>query len=141
MRDVIRSLKSESTVLVSSHILSEISQTCDRLLVLNQGRLVAQGTETELAGRFHIGGSVDFVLRGEASAIRTLLEAQDGVKKVIDLGTDGDNVRVRVSMAEDVRETLVDALVGAHVGVRGVSDAHDELEGIFLDLTATEGEA
>ncbi len=141
MREVIRSLKSESTVLVSSHILSEISQTCDRLLVLNQGRLVAQGTETELAGRFHIGGSVDFVLRGALAEIRTLLEAQSDVKKVIDLGADGDNVRLRVSMANDVREVLVGALVAAGVGIRGVSDAHDELEGIFLDLTAAEGEA
>ena len=141
MREVIRSLKSESTVLVSSHILSEISQTCDRLLVLNQGRLVAQGTETELAGRFHIGGSVDLVLRGDLVEIRTLLEAQADVKKVIDLGADGDNVRVRVSMANDVREELVATLVAAGLGVRGVSDAHDELEGIFLDLTSTEGEA
>ncbi len=141
MREVIRSLKSESTVLVSSHILSEISQTCDRLLVLNQGRLVAQGTETELAGRFHIGGSVDLVLRGDLADIRTRLEAQSDVKKVIDLGADGDNVRLRVSMANDVREDLVGALVAAGVGIRGVSDAHDELEGIFLDLTAAEGEA
>ncbi len=141
MRDVIRSLKSESTVLVSSHILSEISQTCDRLLVLNQGRLVAQGTEHELAGRFHIGGSVDLVLRGDATEVRSLLEAQADVKKVIPLGQDGDSVRVRVSMANDVRENLVSALVQGGFGVRGVTDAHDELEGIFLDLTASEGEA
>ena len=141
MRAVIRSLKSESTVLVSSHILSEISQTCDRILVLNQGRLVAQGTESELAGRFHIGGSVDFVLRGDLEKIRLLLEGQDGVKKVIDLGSDGDAVRFRVSMAEDIREDLVGALVGTGVGIRGVSDAHEELEGIFLDLTQMEGQA
>jgi len=141
MRKVIRSLKSESTVLVSSHILSEISQTCDRILVLSQGRLVAQGTELELAGRFHIGGSVDFILRGEPSKIRTVLEAQEGVKKVIDLEADGDDVRLRVSMAEDVREALVRTLVGEGFGIRGVHDAHEELEGIFLDLTAMEGEA
>ena len=141
MRAVIRSLKSESTVLVSSHILSEISQTCDRILVLNQGRLVAQGTESELAGRFHIGGSVDFVLRGDLEKIRLLLEGQDGVKKVIDLGSDGDAVRFRVSMAEDIREDLVGALVGTGGGIRGVSDAHEELEGIFLDLTQMEGQA
>jgi len=141
MREVIRSLKSESTVLVSSHILSEISQTCDRILVLNQGRLVAQGTETELAGRFHIGGSVDLVLRGDLSAARALLEAEAGVKKVIDLGSDAEAVRVRVSMSEDIREQLVGALVAAGFGIRGVSDAHEELEGIFLDLTAMEGQA
>lgn len=141
IRKVIRGLKKECTVLLSSHILSEISQTCDRILVLNQGRLVAQGTETELAGRFHIGGSVDLGLRGDSATIRSIIEAQDGVKKLIELSA-GDGVStVRVSMVDDVRESLVSALVGAGIGIRSVTDAHDELEGIFLELTDNGGEA
>ena len=141
MRAVIRSLRAESTVLVSSHILSEISQTCDRILVLNQGRLVAQGTETELAGRFHIGGSIDMKLRGDRDQIHSLLSAAPKVKKVIDLRTEDEAVDVRVSMESDAREALVKLLVDADIGVRGVTDAHDELEGIFLDLTRLEGES
>ena len=141
IRSVIRGLAEESTVLVSSHILSEISQTADRILVLNQGRLVAQGTEAELAGRFHIGGSVDMVLRGERSEIESTLNANASVKKLIDLDSDGDDVVLRISMAEDVREDLVAALVEKGIGVRGVANAHDELEGIFLDLARLEGDA
>ncbi len=141
MRSVIRSLRTESTVLVSSHILSEISQTCDRILVLNQGRLVAQGTETELAGRFHIGGSVDFLLRGEEKECRTVLNGIEQVKKIILLETDGDDLALRVNMTEDVREQLVESLVQNNIGVRGVANAHDELEGIFLDLARLEGDA
>ena len=49
MRSLIRGLKDKHTVLVSSHILSEISETCDRLLVLREGRIVARGTEAELS--------------------------------------------------------------------------------------------
>jgi len=141
MRSVIRSLRTESTVLVSSHILSEISQTCDRILVLNQGRLVAQGTESELAGRFHIGGSVDFLLRGEEAVCRQVLEGAENVKKVIVLDTEGDDVSLRVNMGEDVREQLVEILVKNNIGIRGVANAHDELEGIFLDLARLEGDA
>ena len=141
MRSVIRSLRAESTVLVSSHILSEISQTCDRILVLSQGRLVAQGTETELAGRFHIGGSIDLRLRGKEDACRAILEGADQVKKVILLDQQGDELSLRVNMAEDVREQLVALLVENNVGIRGVVNAHDELEGIFLDLARVEGEA
>ena len=141
IREVIRGLKEECTVLLSSHILSEISQTCDRILVLNQGRLVAQGTETELAGRFHIGGSVDLGLRGDQATIRSIIEAQSGVKKLIELSAGEGVSNVRVSMADDVRETLVGALVGAGIGIRSVTDAHDELEGIFLELTDNGGEA
>ncbi|MEL6345711.1 MAG: ABC transporter ATP-binding protein, partial [Myxococcota bacterium] len=70
MREVVRGLSAEATVLISSHILSEISQTCDRILMLNQGRLVAQGSEDELAQAG--GGNVDLVLivRGDAQAAR-----------------------------------------------------------------------
>ena len=139
MRAVIRGLKDECTVLVSSHILSEISQTCDRILVLNQGRLVAQGTETELAGRFHIGGSIDVSVRAEEAKVRSILEGTEGVKKVIVLGESDGIIDVRVSMATDIREALASALVNAGFGLRGISDAHDELEGIFLELTDSEG--
>jgi len=135
MREVIKGLKDECTVLVSSHILSEISQTCDRILVLNNGRLVAQGTETELAGRFHIGGSVDLSVRGDEAAARAALEGIEGVKKIIRLGQGEDVISIRVSMATDVREAIAAALIGAGLGLRGLSDAHDELESIFLELT------
>tara|TARA_B100000579_G_scaffold359466_1_gene316203 strand:- start:140 stop:469 length:330 start_codon:yes stop_codon:yes gene_type:complete len=109
--------------------------------VLNQGRLVAQGTETELAGRFHIGGSVDFLLRGEEKECRTVLNGIEQVKKIILLETDGDDLALRVNMTEDVREQLVESLVQNNIGVRGVANAHDELEGIFLDLARLEGDA
>jgi ABC-2 type transport system ATP-binding protein len=141
MRAVIRGLRSESTVLVSSHILSEISQTCDRILVLNQGRLVAQGTELELAGRFHIGGTIDLMLRGDEGEIQACIEGVEGVKQVMPLPSTGDVIAIRVSMETDCREQLVTALVAAGVGVRGVAKAHDELEEIFLGLTRLGGEA
>src|SRR3954447_23740232 len=54
MRQLIRSLRGQHTILLSSHNLNEISQTCDRLLIINQGKLVAQETEEELAAR--LGG-------------------------------------------------------------------------------------
>lgn len=135
MRKVIRGLSEECTVLISSHILSEISQTCDRILVLNEGRVVAQGTEAELAARFHIGGSVDLSLRAEAGTARQLIEGLEGVKKFIVLSEEDGVVDVRVSMSSDVREHLVALLVEAGVGVRRVESAKDELEEIFIGLT------
>src|SRR6185312_4552170 len=59
MRKLIRDLRGEHTVLLSSHILSEISQTCDRLLVIQRGEIVAQGSEQDLANRMGGGGTIE----------------------------------------------------------------------------------
>ena len=64
MRELIRGLKGAHTVLVSSHILPEISETCDRLLIVHNGQLVAQGTEEELARKLG-GGSIEVEVRGD----------------------------------------------------------------------------
>jgi len=135
MRRVITGLKSSCTVLVSSHILSEISQTCDRILVLNNGRLVAEGTEEELAARQVGGGRVALELRGELAAVRAALDAFEGVSKVQADAAPDRLVRASASLDGDNREALVAHLVSAGVGVREIRDAEAELEQIFLDLT------
>src|SRR5262245_11695542 len=63
MRKVVRSLKEFATVLISSHILSEIEQTCDRILVIHQGKLVAEGSEEELGARGERDRNVSVVVR------------------------------------------------------------------------------
>ena len=70
MRATIRALRGEHTVLLSSHILSEISQTCDRLLVIQRGEIVAQGSEEDLGARLGGGGTIEVeVLAPSARAI------------------------------------------------------------------------
>jgi ABC-2 type transport system ATP-binding protein len=135
MRAVIRSLAKESTVIVSSHILSEISQTCDRLIVLNDGRLVATGTEAELAANLKTGGTIDVSVRGTIQAAIAVINAVSGVGEVVAIAESDGRAQLRVNMKEDCREAIVSALVAGGLGVRGVEDAADELEQIFLDLT------
>jgi ABC-2 type transport system ATP-binding protein len=135
MRAVIRSLAKESTVIVSSHILSEISQTCDRLIVLHDGRLVATGTEAELAANLKTGGTIDVSVRGTIQAAIAVINAVSGVGEVVAIAESDGRAQLRVNMKEDCREAIVSALVAGGLGVRGVEDAADELEQIFLDLT------
>ncbi len=70
MRTLIRNLRGAHTILLSSHILSEISQTCDRLLVIQSGEIVAQGTEQELAARMGAGGTVEVEVAGRGGPAR-----------------------------------------------------------------------
>jgi ABC-2 type transport system ATP-binding protein len=135
MRGVLHSLKERATVLISSHILSEISQTCDRILVLDRGRLVAEGTEQELAGQIGSATRLVLGLRGTGEAVGATLEAAPAVTShsIDDIG-DGI-VQATVVLQSDTREELVEALVGAGIGIRTVEEAEVELEQIFLGLT------
>lgn len=135
IREVIRGLKANHTVLISSHILSEISQTCDRILVLKGGRLIAEGTEEELAARSQGGGRVELDLTGGADAVRAALTANAGVSGFsIDKEQEGV-VSATVTLAGDTREALVAELIQAGLGLRRLDDADSELEDIFLNLT------
>lgn len=134
MRAVIRGLATECTVLLSSHNLPEISQTCDRILVLHRGRLVAMGSEHELA-RMKTGLRVDIAVKGELEALRALLAGHELVESAACHARDDGQVEARVVLKQNRREALVADLVNAGFGIRRVDDTRGELEEIFLDLT------
>ena len=136
MRNVIRNLAKGRAVILSSHILGEISQTCDRILVIHEGRLVAQGTEQELLPdqglRLHI------VVRGEAQVVEGFLQAHEAVEQFALTEAAEGILDAKVTLTSDTREALIADLVGAEIGVRSVEEAEDELEAIFLQLTKQE---
>ena len=139
IRQVIVGLKKSCTVLISSHILSEISQTCDQILVLKNGQLVASGTEDELSARLSGGGRLELEIRGEPEDVTSTLKAYDGVSKVEVHGDTDGVVTVQLHLASDDREGLVRHLVAAEVGLRRLDDAEGELEEIFLNLMESAG--
>ena len=134
MRHVIRSLAEERTVLVSSHILSEIEQTCDRILVLQGGRLVFEGEGESLRARKQGGTTIALTVRGTADAARAALADLDGVS-ILECSPSGDLLELRLELTEDARETVVHALVHAGLGLRRLEEEGDELEDVFVALT------
>lgn len=136
MRRVVRSLKEQATVLISSHILSEVALTCDRVLVVHRGKIVAEGSETELGRSFGEGTRLTLRVRGNRANIEDRLGAFDAVTNY-ELIEDGDLLEVRVTLRSDEREQLIADLVRADVGIRSVEDTVSELEQIFLELTRT----
>lgn len=135
MRELVRRLRGEHTVLVSSHILEEISQICDRHLVIHAGELIAQGTEAQLAEKLGSSGEIEVELKGDPARAVAALEATSGVTRVSVANPSADCTTLRVEAPLDARPAIVRALVAADVDVLRVDKARHRLENIFLSLT------
>ena len=138
MRTLIRRLKGAHTVLVSSHILSEISQICDRLLVIQSGEIVAQGTEDQLAQKFGGVGVVELEVRGPSALALSTVRAVPGVKGASVTREEKGTSALRVEAAADLRPQLARALVMANVELLRMDRGAEKLESIFLKLTQKE---
>ena len=123
MRELLRSLRHEHTILISSHILSEISETCDRILVIRDGEIVASGTEAELSSRLLEGGRTRrspcgaSARRPSARAPRRSKGVHAGRTRAI-AGRAGRGVATfRVDADRDVREDDLSHAVHGNLGV------------------------
>ena len=138
MRETIQDLGSSHTILVSSHILSEISQTCDRVLILNAGEVIASGTEEELSGRLleSRGLVVDVrpVAGTAADAVDALLRSVDGVTVVEALDSRGGVQSFRLEAESDCRASVSRSLVQAGHDLLRLDRTDGELERMFVEL-------
>lgn len=147
VRRLIRELGESHTILLSTHILSEVESTCDRAIVIDRGRLVAEGTIDELRARRRAEGAV-VTVRGDRARAVSLLEALPGVRRVRarDAG-EAELSRLTLALAEGagdvgvVLEAAVGALVAAGLGVREAGPRRATLEDVFAELTRAEAEA
>ncbi len=140
-RELIRGLAGEHTVILSTHILSEAATTCDRVLIIRRGRLVAADTPANLTHRLKKTDTLLLEIRGPAEAARAALAAVPGVARV-ELsaalpGAAADSpARLTVeSQGGDIREALARAVVSAGWGLLELKPVEVSLEEIFLSLT------
>jgi len=135
MRKLIRSLAGKHTILVSSHILGEIHQMCDRILVVKGGQIVAVGSEEDLAGKVGKAATVEVEVRGGEGRLRSALGALKGVVRYDVHAEQGGITTATVELEADTREELAAALIAAGLGLRKLERVRLELESIFLELT------
>src|SRR6185295_3301100 len=147
MRELLRSLKGDHTILLSSHILSEISETCDRILVIKDGQIAAAGTESELTSRLRKGGfRADFSVGAEGEGgggrARAAIEGMAGVTSV-ELVTQAEPgaLTLRVEAEHDVRADVCRELVKAGLDILQVGAGERVLESVFLELAGPGGDA
>jgi ABC-2 type transport system ATP-binding protein len=139
VRDLIATLRGRMSVIISSHILPEIEVTCDRVLIINGGRIVAQGTPADL--RREIFGTSSYLveLAGDSASLPALLPEIDPTLVIAALGavqSDGFCTATLTTRAEgNLGEALLRLLTGAGFRVRALSRHEPSLEDVFLAAT------
>jgi ABC-2 type transport system ATP-binding protein len=146
IRNLIKELGREKTVILSTHILSEVQSTCSRVLIINEGRLVADDTPERLTTSSNEGGNTLHVVVGhrlgqpmDAQAIRTSLSAMAGVSAVEVAGDEGAGTlgfTVRYG-SDDVRRVLFDTVVKMDLVLLELRRTQVSLEDTFRKLTDT----
>ena len=135
MRATIKVLRGEHTILLSSHILSEISQTCDRLLVIQNGEIVAQGSEQDLATQLGGGGTIEVEVVGASARAIEVARTVTGIGECTII-REGDGVALlSLQGAPDLRPKVARALVGNGIDLLRIDRGAARLESIFLKLT------
>jgi ABC-2 type transport system ATP-binding protein len=138
VRDLIKELGKHHTILLSTHILSEVELTCSRVLVINRGRIEASDTPANLTKLVRGGGSILLEVKAPGAEVVAKLEALPHVEDVeVDLPGDGDWTRAKI-FAEpgvDVREAVFAVVKQSNWSLRELSRVKATLEEAFVELT------
>ena len=141
IRDLIKSLKQKHTVILSSHILSEVRAVCDYVLIISHGKLVASDAPDNLERLAAGSNSLLMKVKGEKDTIRKDLETIEGVTGVeMSYDSDEELWKTKVSIQEnvDIREKVFYAMAKANCPIYEMQVKRVSLEDVFLELT--EGE-
>ncbi len=143
-RELIKGLAGQHTVVLSTHILPEVSKTCQRVVVINAGKVAAVGAPDELTRRLQGFETVDITVEGPAPDIMSKLEQVPGVTLVEPREASGTRVTLEVhsEKGKDVRAELARAVVESRWQLFELRTSGLSLEDIFLKLTTKDlGEA
>ncbi len=141
IRELIRELGKEHTLVLSSHILSEVQAVCDSILILSKGRLVACDTAENLTKLMRGRENLRLLTRAEEETVRPIVEKVDGVESLAFAEEDGlTAVDVTPVEGQDVREALFNAFAETKVPLLELRTEKASLEDVFLELTGGEAQ-
>ncbi len=141
MRDLIRGLSGKHTVILSSHILSEISAVCDQIMILSRGKLVADGTPEELEAMMQEKAEVAVTVLAEKEQAETVLVQMKEIEAfTVESGEETGSIVLHITAKDnaDIRKELSVALASAGLPILSMNLSKKSLEDIFLELTGTE---
>ena len=143
VRELIKSLGSEHTIILSTHILPEVSMTCSRVVIINEGKLVAMDTPENLTARLQGSETVFVEVEGPIQDVLGAIEKMEEVISATVEQRKGDEVglfKVQARVGSDIRKKLASLVVNSNWGLLELRPEKLSLEEIFLKLTTKEEE-
>jgi ABC-2 type transport system ATP-binding protein len=137
IRNLIESLAKKHTIILSSHVLPEVQSICDKILVINKGKIVAFDTSENLANSLNKNAKLTVRIEGDGNKIFNMLKDLDGVIK-IDKKSNDNNIyeyEVEYNKDLDIRRPLTKKISDIDAVILSISDVNMSLEAIFLELT------
>lgn len=138
IRNVIKELGKSKTIIISSHILQEISAICDRVVIISKGQIVAEDSPENLSNIHTTKQQLTVRIAGERSAIKSVLESVTGIRKIKEVGikeNDSYDFIIDVEAGFDVRKTLFNALAVKSMPILMLQASKMSLEDVFIELT------
>lgn len=137
IRNLIKKMGQQKTVIYCSHILSEVRATCDRILIINEGQIVASGTPDELTSKSNRGNRYITKVKADRSDAETAFRSISGVSAVSITGVDGEwvSAEVVVSDNEDIGEAIFRSVVNKGWSLSELRHEAASLEEVFTQLT------
>jgi ABC-2 type transport system ATP-binding protein len=144
IRDLIQELKGKHTIILSTHVLSEVQATCERIIIINKGEIVAEDTLANLSKLKTGSRKVILKVRRPNDSVYSAIKS---IAEVSDVHFDKANTyQVTTSASDEIIEAIATAAIGKNAGLLEISSAKADLEDIFIKLTygdsaQTKGEA
>lgn len=137
VRDLIKNLSEKHTILISTHLLAEVEKTCDRVIILDEGKIRAKGSPQELISQLRTAGHLSLDIKSTLDTVEPILLSIDGVKKIIKSNQKGEWLRLEIlaDSGKDVREGIATALLGKNIHIRELIRHQPSLEDAFVELT------
>lgn len=140
IRNLIKELGKDTTVILSTHILQEVSATCDKVVIINEGRVVAVDTPDNLTSSSASGMRVEISVKGPASDVLECIRGLDDIESARQLSDKNGIVSIQADakLNKDPRETMANAVVKNSWGLLEMQKKTVDLEQIFTKLTSEE---
>lgn len=142
IRDLIRELGKEHTIILSSHILSEVSAVCDHIMIISHGKLVASDSPEGLQKLMSGAEELNLTVKGSYGELQETVASLPGIQEIIQMdsapkgGSDGCcNVLIKMDREQDIREELFYLLAEKRLPILSMTLSERSLEDIFLELT------